>query len=91
MGNLTVLQTIGVSMGTDPAYFWANLYLSKHECDFMGKLIKQGIARAKSFHGTFRFIDDLCTFHDEKELQNIIQRNLPQGTVTKVRTLWISR
>ena len=30
-------------MGIDPAPFWANLYLSKHEFDFMNKLIKEGI------------------------------------------------
>ena len=31
VGNLTVLQTISISMGINPAPFWANLYLSKHE------------------------------------------------------------
>ena len=39
--NLTVLQTVGISI--DLAPFCANLYLSKHECDFMDKLIKEDI------------------------------------------------
>ena len=40
-------------------------HLSKHECDFMGKLIKQ----AKKFHGTIRYIDDLCALYDGREFQ----------------------
>ena len=50
-----------------PAPFWANLYLSKHECEFMGKLNKDDIGRAKTFHGTFRFTDDLCAFNDGRK------------------------
>ena len=41
VGNLTVLQTIGISIDLTP--FCANLYLSKHECNFMDKLIKEDI------------------------------------------------
>ena len=41
VGNLIVLQTIGIS--TDIAPFCANLNLSKHECDFMDNLIKEDI------------------------------------------------
>ena len=52
-----------------PAPFWANLYLSKHECEFMGKLNKEDIARAKTFHGTFRFTDVLCAFNDGRKFQ----------------------
>ena len=53
MRNLTLLQSIAIPMGIDPTPFWVNLYLSKHEYDFMGKLIKEDIARATKFHGTF--------------------------------------
>ena len=64
MGNLTVLQTIGICMGIDPAPAWANLYLSKHECNFMGTIIKEGIEGAKTFHKIFRFTDDFCELND---------------------------
>ena len=47
MGNITVLQNIDIPMGNDTAPFWANLYLSNHEFDFMSKLIKKDIIRAK--------------------------------------------
>ena len=30
----------------------------------MDKLIKEAIVRAKKFHGTFRFIYDLCALND---------------------------
>ena len=39
VGNLTLLQTTSISI--NPAPFCANLYLSKHECDFMDKSIKE--------------------------------------------------
>ena len=45
--------------GSYPGPFWVNLYISKYKCDFMCKLIKEDIARAKTFHETFRFIDDI--------------------------------
>ena len=32
VGNLTVLQTIGIPMDIDPAPVWAYLYLLEHEC-----------------------------------------------------------
>ena len=62
--NLTILQTIGIPIRIEPAPHWANLYLSKHECDFMGKLITDGIARAKRFHGNFRFHVHYCRFEN---------------------------
>ena len=52
-------------MGTDPIPFWVNLYLSKHEYDFMGKLIRKDLAQGHgTFHGTFRFIDNLFALND---------------------------
>ena len=44
VGNVTALQTIGISIDLAPfCAFCANLYLSKHELDFMDKLIKEDI------------------------------------------------
>ena len=56
MKNLAVLQNIGIPMGIDPSHFWDNLYLSKHECGFISKLIKKDFSRAKKFHEIFQFI-----------------------------------
>ena len=40
-----------------------NIDLSKHECEFMNKLIER-LCSSKNFHGTFRFIDGLCALND---------------------------
>ena len=69
MGDLTVLQTIGISMGIDAAPFWANLHLSKHECGFTDKLINEDNARAKIFQESFRFIDNFYALTDGGEFQ----------------------
>ena len=84
VGNKIVLQTIGIPMGIDPAPFWANLYLSKHECDFMSKLIKTDISRAKKFHATFRFIDDLCAVNDGGEFQKSYRDIYPKELELKL-------
>ena len=36
-------------MGIAPAPFWANLYISKHECHFISKLIKKALLEIKRF------------------------------------------
>ena len=35
----------------------------------MGNLIKEDIVQAKTFHGTSRYIDDLCALYDGREFQ----------------------
>ena len=84
VGNKIVLQVIGIPMGIDPAPFWANLYLSKHECDFLKGLIRNDITRARKFHGTFRFIDDLCALNDGGEFENSYQEIYPEELVLKL-------
>ena len=54
-------------MGIDPAPFWANLYLYTYENEFMTKTIANDKQRAKKFHATKRFIDDLCGINDGGE------------------------
>ena len=91
VGNVTVLQTTGIPMGIHPVPFWINLYQSKHECDFMVKLIKKNIARAKTFLGNLRCIADLCALNNGGYFQKSFKENLPQGTDAKVRIFSISR
>ena len=64
IGNTIFTQCIGIPMGIDPAPFWANLYLYYFECEFITKLIKTNKNKAIKFHGTSRFIDDLCAIND---------------------------
>ena len=84
VGNLVLLQVIGIPMGIDPAPFWANLYLSKHECDFIKDMIRSDVSRAKKFHGTFRFIDDLCAINDGGEFERSYREIYPDQLELKL-------
>ena len=44
LNYLIVLQTVVILIGFDLTLFWADLYLSKHEGDFMINLTKKGFA-----------------------------------------------
>ena len=54
-------------MGIDPAPFWANLFLYTFEVEYMSKIIASDKVKARHFHSTNRFIDDLCTLNDGGE------------------------
>ena len=84
VGNVTVLQTIGIPMGIHPVPFWTNLYQSKHECDFMVKLIKKNIARAKTFLGNLRCIADLCALNNGGYFQKSFKEIYPKGLMLKL-------
>ena len=55
-------------MGSDPAPFFANLYLYHFEATWIKSLRGAEYARAKCVFKTFRFIDDLVTINDKGEL-----------------------
>lgn len=67
LNYLIVLQTVVILIGFDLTLFWADLYLSKHEGDFMINLTKKDFAWAKKFHGNFQLIDDLHAINDGGE------------------------
>ena len=67
VGNTVLRQAIGIPMGIDPAPFWANLFLYTFEVEYMSKIIASDKVKARHFHSTNRFIDDLCTLNDGGE------------------------
>ena len=67
VGNLVFRQIIGIPMGSDPAPFFANLFLFHYECKWIDNLKKQDYHRARKFHNVFRFIDDLLAINDGGE------------------------
>ena len=67
VGNLVFQQIIGIPMGIDPAPFWANLFLYFFEEKYIKLLISSRSNRAYRYHGTSRFIDDLCAINDQGE------------------------
>ena len=67
VGDKIFRQMIGIPMGSDPAPFIANLFLYFYEDNFLSKLKKDDIARARKFRHIFRFIDDLISLNDDDE------------------------
>ena len=60
-------QAIGVPMGIDAAPFWANLFLYYYYENCMSLLISSDTIKARHFHSTNGFIDDLCPVNDGGE------------------------
>ena len=51
-------------MGSDPAPYFANLFLYYYENEWLNKLKKSDLHKARQFSNTFRFIDDLGALND---------------------------
>ena len=77
-------QKIGIPMGIDPAPFWANLFLYTYEHNYIKELIKTDRVKAKHFHSTFRFIDDLCILNDGGMFGNVFKDIYPDELELKV-------
>ena len=84
VGNIVMRQKIGIPMGIDPAPFWANLFLYTYEHEYIQKLIKEDRVKAKHFHSTFRFIDDLCIINDGGMFGRVFKDIYPDELELKV-------
>ena len=84
VGNVTMRQVIGILMGIDPAPFWANLFLYTYEKEYMEKLIASDKVKARHFHSTKRFIDDLCAINDGDEFGRSYKDIYPEELELKV-------
>ena len=78
VGNLVILQSIGIPMGIDPAPFWANLYLHFYEHKFITNLMSNDKIRARKFLNAMRFIDDECNINDHGEFSRSFGEIYPQ-------------
>ena len=84
VGNSVLRQAIGIPMGIDPAPFWANLFLYAYENRFMSDLITTDKVKARHFHSTKRFIDDLCALNDGGEFGRVYKDIYPNELDLKV-------
>ena len=64
VGNVTMKQTIIIPMEIDPTPFWTNVSLYSYEEEYMLSLISSDKIKARHFHSTKRFTDDLCAIND---------------------------
>ena len=77
VGNTVLRQAIGIPMGIDPAPFWANLFLYAYESRYISDLITSDKVKARKFHSTKRFIDDLCALNDGGEFGRVYKDIYP--------------
>ena len=83
-GDIVMCQVIGIPMGIDPAPFWANLFLYQYEQRYMSKLIEEDKVKARHFHSTKRFIDDLCAVNDGNLFQSVYGEIYPDELELKI-------
>ena len=80
IGNITMIQVIGIPMGSDPAPFFANLFLAHKEADWVKAQRKLGSINVRKINNSFRFIDDLLSLNDgstfEKHYKDIYPTEL---------------
>ena len=69
VGNTVLRQKVGIPIGSDPAPFFANLFLYIYESRFIKHLLKTDPVRARKFRHVFRFIDDLISINDDGEFE----------------------
>jgi hypothetical protein len=78
IGTGVFKQIIGIPMGSDPAPFFANLFLFHYESIWMDKLKKVEYNKALKYGKIFRFIDDLLTINDDNEFHNSHEQIYPK-------------
>ena len=76
-GSKVFKQDIGIPMGSDPAPFFANLFLYYFENRWIRNLQRTDLTRARKFATIFRFIDDLLTMNDCGEFAKCLHEIYP--------------
>ena len=91
VGDLIFLQVVGIPMGSDPAPFFANLFLLYYECLYMDKMRKARDWKGKKFCHVFRVIDDLIAINDGGSLKDFTKKFILLNSILKKKTLTLMR
>ena len=75
--NLLLRHKIAIPMGVDLAPIWANLFLNTYKNEYMSELISNDKVKARHFHETKRFIDDLGTLITGMYSMMLIKISIP--------------
>ena len=70
VGDAIFRQKIGIPMGSDPAPFFANLFLFHYESKWIKTHSRTEFLRARRLFNIFRYIDDLLALNDGKSNSN---------------------
>ena len=66
-----MIQVIGISMESEPAPFFANLFLAHKEAEWVKAQSKLGTINIQKINNSFCFIDELLSLHGD----NVFERN----------------
>jgi len=78
LGENIFRQIIGIPMGSDPAPFFANLFLYFYENKWMLALKKKDLLLARQLSNIFRFIDDLNAINDMMTFERFYKDIYPE-------------
>jgi RecG-like helicase len=83
VGNILFRQMIGIPMGSDPAPFFANLFIFHFECAWIKRTLTGDYGRVKQLNYTFRYIDDLIAINDNDEFEKSYEEIYPSALTLK--------
>ena len=78
VGPKIFCQITGIPMGSDPAPFFANLFLYLYESKWMNELKKTDLIEARKLCNIFRFINDLNSINDGGEFESNYSNIYPE-------------
>ena len=78
VGPKIFCQIIVIPIGSDPAPFFANLFLYFYESKWMNELKKNDLIKAKKLCGIFRFNDHLSSINDGGEFESNYSNIYPE-------------
>ena len=77
-GNRLFKQVVGIPMGSDPAPYFANLFLYTYESIWLNRMKKENNILARKFGKIYRFIDDLLAVNDGGEFEKCCSQIYPE-------------
>ena len=83
VGSKIFRQVIDIPMGSDPAPFFANLFLLFYESRRLKSIKNTNYGAARKFGNTFRFIDDLIAINNGNEFENHYNEIYPSKLILK--------
>ena len=86
-GNIILRQIIGIPMGSDPAPFFANLFLASYESKWVNSQRKSKNKNIRKINNAFRFIDDLILFNDDDIFENHFKDIYPEELELKKKMI----
>ena len=79
IGNILMIQLIGIPMESDPAPFFANLILAHKEANWVKTQRKLGTINFRIINSSFRLINDLLTPNDGSTFEKHYKDIYPTG------------